>query len=293
MTTCTAHPSSSLLFHGLSWWARHGVPGWARASAMRKIGRHYDGECRRVTTRDGVLMDCRIGDPVDTSIVVSGGFEPALTGIIRDLAGTHREFVDVGCNIGYFSCLFAKHAPRSRILAIDANPAMAERCRQHAQTNGFLDRQGAFAVAQVGVARAPGELSLVISRDRPSQASFGNRLDGGSEAIAVPVDAFSRILDRHGFPCPEVVKVDIEGYEPVLFQGLEDRHASHIRHLFFEYAPAHLEKCGFSTADIWEWPGWGRFTFSVVDDHRIVPIGIGALRRSASISGMIWAAATR
>jgi FkbM family methyltransferase len=268
----------------LSWWARHGITGWERRSAFRKISRRFDGFTGRATTADGLIMDYRIGDPVDTNIAVNGSFEPLLTSIIRELAGRFGCFVDVGCNIGYFTCLYAKHRQGARILAIDANPAMTERCQHHLALNGLSGPK----VLNIGVGAAAGELVLVSPKNRPSQASFGNPLGNSSEPIRIAVDTLSAILERSGITTPEVVKIDIEGYEPALFAGLREEHVRGIKHLLFEYSPQHLERCGFTPANIWRHPWWREYDLNLVDEdaRSVNPITPDQIPASGA---MVWA----
>lgn len=246
----------------LAWWANHGLAGWSRRSALRKFSRRNNGLQRVVRTRHGFTMDVRIGDPVDTALAVSGTFEPALCAVVSSFLTPGMTFVDVGCNIGFISCLVAAGSPGCRILAIDANPEMVRRCRGNLQRNGF-----AAEVVNLGVGAAVGELEFFVTADRPSMGSFGAsegtraRIDSGQvQTFAVPVRPLPAILREHGVARVDLLKVDIEGFEPALFAGIaEDPAAAPIAALVFEYSPEHSRRCGFALADLWRLPWWSRY----------------------------------
>src|SRR5213083_2025673 len=67
-------------------------------------------------------------------------------------------FVDLGCNVGYFTCWLA-HLARGRTLRglmLDANPEAVEEARWHAQANAMPEVYGIHGIAGEGV---PGEFA--------------------------------------------------------------------------------------------------------------------------------------
>ncbi len=278
-----------MLYGMMRWYARRGWPEWTRRSMMRKISRRFDGRSGETALASGVRMHYRIGDPVDTALAVQGVFEPLLSSLIGGLAAQHASFVDVGCNIGYFTCLYAHANPDASILAIDANPDMTARCAANLGLNGFTPGPR-LQVVNVGVGDRAGVLDLVVNSKRPSLASFGNAANEGMRRVPVSIKPLSAILDEHGGAAPEVLKIDIEGYEPALFAGLAERHTTRLRHVFFEYALGHMSRCGLDHREIWSHPMWSRFTLHAVGGDR--PEGL-ALQRvlDGGFDGMIWARA--
>lgn len=257
----------------LAWWANHGPGVWSRRSAFRKFARRNNGRVQVVRTRQGFAMQVRIGDPVDTALAISQTFEPWLCAEIGSLSRPGMTFVDVGCNIGFITCLVAAASPGNRIIAIDANPEMARRCRENLERNGF-----AATVINQGVGATSGELEFFVTDDRPSMGSFGagerthERLAAGQvRAFRVPVRPLSEILRDQGVARVDLLKVDIEGFEPALFAGLAaDASAPAIAAMVFEYAPAHCLRCGFDVADLWRLPWWSRYRLEAlcIEDGR-------------------------
>jgi FkbM family methyltransferase len=241
----------------LMWYAKHGPFATFRHSALRKISRGYNGVERDVMLDAGFRMQVRIGDPVDTAIAVMGHFELGLTRLISRLAPSLESFVDVGCNIGHFTCLFRRINSIVPVLSIDANPRMIERAKANAQSNQFSD----IIWENIGIGQHEGELTLHINDERPSQASFGA---GKSQpalirAHQIRVEPLSTVIARSGIDSIGLLKIDIEGFEPALFQGLPLEFMSRIKRMVFEYAPDHMAKCGFPQDALARLPWWNQY----------------------------------
>lgn len=266
------------------WYANHGLGTSLRRSASRKFRRAEIGQKITLPTKHGFSLHLRIGDPVDTYTAIHSEFEPALSNLIGDLAPMCSSFIDVGCNIGYFSCLFRQRNPDAPVLAIDANPEMVRRCNENVRLNSF----SGIKVLNVGVAEKEGNIPFNINPGSPSLASFGNTpllqkefAAGRLERIDVRTRPLPDILADAGIGRCGLIKIDIEGYEPSLFAGLtEDFHLMADR-ILFEYAPGHMEACGFDTASIWNHPLLKHYRAFALDTTR--PDLVTAVSDAASV----------
>ncbi len=253
------------------WYANHGPGTFMRRSASRKFRRAEQGQQIIQPTKHGFSLHLRIGDPVDTYTAIHSEFEPALSNLIADLAPSCSSFIDVGCNIGYFTCLFRQRNPDAPVLAIDANPEMVRRCNENVGLNSFVG----IRVLNVGVAEKEGNIPFNINPGSPSLASFGNTpllqkefAAGRLERINVRTRPLPNILAEAGISRCGLIKIDIEGYEPSLFAGLkEDFHLMADR-ILFEYAPNHMEACGFDAGSIWNHPLLGHYRAFALDTTR-------------------------
>jgi FkbM family methyltransferase len=255
----------------LKWWALHGISTWDKQSAFRKCRRFHRGLTIIINTLDHFEFKIVIGDSVDTHLFVYGEFEPAISAIIRERASHSHSFIDIGCNIGYYSCLFGKYCPQnSTILAMDANPEMVQRC----QENIVLNRLNA-KVLSLGVADKPGKLRFNLDRRRPSKASFGkSEKSGNMTAMEVDVAPLSDIMHQEKMSRVDLIKIDIEGFEPALFNGLRAEDAVQIGCLVFEYEHDHMKRCGFEPDEIWIHSYWDAFDLFGLIDTSAKPIQI-------------------
>lgn len=112
-----------------------------RQSAFRKFCRRNVGRSLDVRCRGGFGMRTIIGDSVDNNIAVHGIFEVGTTHVIETLSKQSESFLDVGCNIGYYACLFGAGNPHKRLVAVDPNPVMTERTRANLEEAGSSPKE--------------------------------------------------------------------------------------------------------------------------------------------------------
>jgi FkbM family methyltransferase len=137
----------------------------------------------------------------------------------RLLPENYSTFIDLGCNVGYFTCWLAHVARGRRLrgLMLDANPEAVVEAQWHAQANGMAD---VFALHGIVGEGAPGQTaefylyeSNICSTSRmPDTAAM--KLPGRWEKIQVPCVRIEDHWQRHfGDARCHLLKVDVEGSE--------------------------------------------------------------------------------
>ena len=215
------------------------LPG--RRSAFRKFRRRRKGSRFEVLTRHGFRLRGEIGDSVENQVAIFGEFEPGLSRVLKALAGSTSSFLDLGCNIGYFTCLYGVAQRRGRIVGVDANPLMAQRCQENLRLNS-IDA----SVLNVAVGDADRQAVLTVPRGRPTRGTIG-RIDShasGSNSITVQMRPLETILNQEHLATVDLMKVDIEGYELKLFQSLRPDLAARFGAIVFEFSEPNLRQCG-------------------------------------------------
>jgi FkbM family methyltransferase len=160
-------------------------------------------------------------DPTDYAvghtIARDSSYEPEVTATVCELLRDGDVFVDVGANIGWFSMLAAKAVgPTGRVLAVEPNPANTELAKLSAKENGFgnvqvvtvalSDRSGAVALETDG---SNGRMVPVDGPPRePIRASY--------VVASCTLDA---LVESAGAAHVDVVKLDVEGAEPLVLAG--------------------------------------------------------------------------
>ena len=218
-----------------------------RQSAFRKYCRRNAQRSVDVDCQGGFSMRTIIGDSVDNNIAVYGIFEVGTSHVIEALGRQSASFVDVGCNIGYYACLFAAQNPNKRLLAVDPNPVMTERTQANLERN----RHQNFQVLNIGIGSEAGTLELHVPRDRHSLSSFAYvpKKGGPSDTIQAEIRPLQALLDEEKLE-DVLIKIDTEGFEGEVFKGLTQEGAQRIRFMLFELASANLEQAGSSPAEI-------------------------------------------
>jgi FkbM family methyltransferase len=128
-----------------------------------------------------------------------------------------RTFVDLGSNVGYFTCYAADRIGKDAIgLSVDANPAMAAETQWHIEQNGWTQVKGLWSV--VGF---PADLEQAPFFLNPSNISGSATVlnpnipqKGAQREIHVPTVDLNRAWKEHAGDAPvDVLKVDVEGFE--------------------------------------------------------------------------------
>lgn len=215
-----------------------------RESAARKFCRRNKGLSLEIVTKHELFFKVIIGDAVDSSIFLYGEFEPLTTRIISHLSQYSNFFVDIGCNIGYYSCLFAKKAKNAHIHSIDANPIMIERTKENLELNNVNN----YFLHNAGVSSKTENLVLHIPRERHSLSSFAYKPTGSGDinSITVKADTLMNVLGdslcEHA-----IMKIDVEGFELKVFQGISEIESKLFDHIIFELS---LTNCAAAGVDI-------------------------------------------
>lgn len=252
----------------LLWYARSGWGRALRRSAFRKFCRARRGETHISQTTAGVTMETVLGDSVDNAIFVLGEFEPTTTNLFRRLAPHVHGLVDVGCNIGYFTCLFGRLRPDLSILAVDANPQMIARTRRNLDLNGIRNA----SLLSKGLAAETGNMTLHVPRDRHSLASFayqpGSEKAAAIDTIDVEVTTLSRAIQDFAPPRGLFVKIDTEGFEHAVLSGLDLDDVERVDALLIEANHRNLARAGLDLSRLLSFAWLAEFCWFEVDDQR-------------------------
>lgn len=124
---------------------------------------------------------------------------------------------DVGLNIGQDTgfYLFQGH----RVVAVEADPTLAEAARQRFQKE---IQEGRLEIVNVGIADREGTAEFWVCEDKPEFNSFYREIaarDGyAHHSIEVPIMRFSKVIEQFG--TPHFLKIDIEGHDMLCLEGL-------------------------------------------------------------------------
>ena len=130
---------------------------------------------------------------------------------------TIRSFVDLGSNVGYFTCYaIDRTGPDVVGIAVDANPKMATETAWHIETSRRERVRGVWAVVGYPPEQAEGTFFLNPSNISGSATVLNPNIPpkGAQEEIKVPTIDLERAWREHAGDLPiDVMKVDVEGFE--------------------------------------------------------------------------------
>ena len=152
-------------------------------------------------------------------------------------------YVDIGAHLGFHS-LVARHyvGEGGRILAVEPQPYNCDSILENARLNGF----GNITVQVGAIGSEAGVVSLALqpAHDR----SVLSLLDavtaekaGATVSFRVPVMPLKAVLEQNGIGRVKLLKIDVEGYESAVLEGMTEI-AGSIDNLIIEILPPSLAR---------------------------------------------------
>jgi FkbM family methyltransferase len=129
------------------------------------------------------------------------------------LGGDPRLIVDAGANVGFASAMFANRFPHARVVAIEPDAKNCEIFRRNCEAYANVK------LLHAAVWYRPGRMKI----ENPDDASFLFRVtEDQSDTGGIPALTFSQIIAESGTDVIDVLKLDVEGAEKVLFEHGSD-----------------------------------------------------------------------
>jgi len=155
--------------------------------------------------------------------------DPNLVQCLEQALQPGDVFWDVGANIGIVSAHFAH--PRhqlSSLHAFEPNPGPLKTLQSLLSTNARC------TVHPFGLGDKDQAITLNLSSAGSSVGSMSRDLQEGRQ-IKVQVRCGDAVRREVGLPAPQVMKIDVEGFEPSVFAGLAETITEHRPIIIFEH----------------------------------------------------------
>jgi FkbM family methyltransferase len=151
-------------------------------------------------------------------LLLDGIWEPALTLLLETWIKPGMTVVDIGANFGYFTLLAAArlHPAEGLVYAFEPNPRSFEILEKNVAVNWLGKWVRAFPCALLDV---PAEIELHSAPTLLGSSSFFVTHLEGQNFQPIPVVA--RPLDEIVTGSVDVMKMDAEGSEPFIFEGMK------------------------------------------------------------------------
>jgi FkbM family methyltransferase len=134
-------------------------------------------------------------------------------GIYEQPLGNPETILDLGANCGCATLLFAARYPNARITAVEPHPGNLYALRENLDLNHL---QAQVIPAAATVTDGPVLLAVRTSLSHSLLPGEGSAVE---TQLTVPGISIPTLLSQLGWDRIDLLKVDIEGYERVLFSG--------------------------------------------------------------------------
>lgn len=163
---------------------------------------------------DGVEVALDRADRSVSDAIINDGFwEPHVELVLRRLLKTGSVFVDIGANVGWHTALASSVVGADgQVYAIEPNP---DNCRLIAHT---IDRNGLSNVHLLPIALGESNGFAAFRSAIGSNGGFLNHDERETLDPNVTIVPTMRFDDLN-IPRVDVVKIDVEGAEPIVFRG--------------------------------------------------------------------------
>lgn len=182
-----------------------------------------------ITLRCGAQLLSPVDDWVGRSLYYFGDLDPKLSWIFQRFLRPGDVVLDIGANLGVMSLVACDLVGSAgRVHAFEPQPDLARRLGEAAQANGYSWLQ----VHACGLGDEDASLELTVPADNLGSASFVRESASNMPAthLRVPVRNASGFFEELGLREIRLVKMDVEGFEPVVISGAMDffrRHPPH------------------------------------------------------------------
>jgi len=154
-------------------------------------------------------------------------------------------FYDIGANIGTYTCFAASVLDSGQVLSFEPVPSNANRLRENLELNGL-----SAEVMQLALSDTNGTVEISITDDIIGAGEHAIATDNSEQTIEVETLRGDSVSDRYELPKPTVVKIDVEGAELLVLQGLQTVLRENCRLVYIEVHPEKITDFAGSVAEV-------------------------------------------
>jgi FkbM family methyltransferase len=194
---------------------------------------HFKGKLRlaklfykkKINSKEEILFDCskyelqfsapNIVENVALELFIYGIYEEEVVNFFIKNIPQNGIFIDVGANIGAISVMIAKQRPDITIYAFEAAPFVYKYLKNNIEINNL---KNVFCYNKAVHLENNIELPFYSPQDKNGKGSFSDVFT--KDAVMVKTINLDNFFEENNIK-PDAIKVDVEGYEKLIFQSME------------------------------------------------------------------------
>ena len=201
-------------------------------------------------------------DPVMAGAISVGKFEPETIAIFRSCLKEGMTVIDIGANLGYFTVIAASRVGSSgKVFSYEPNPHNFGLLERNIAANRFRN----VTAIPIALSNCTGTRELFFGDNQTTHSFSDKRGTGRSESVVT--DTLDNSLKAFGYSRIDIIKMDIEGAEPLALEGMGETIARNpALIIIFEFHPNAIKRLGYSPLKFLETFERLGFSMSVIDE---------------------------
>ncbi len=187
-------------------------------------------------------------------LIIYRQWEADLSKFFLSVTTRDTVFVDVGANIGYFTCLVASRIGRAgtgKVVAIEANPRVYSILKRNISINWSMSD---IATHCCGASAEQGTATLFVPKSGAANASLAappEDAESTNVAVEVKTEPVDRLIPKG--TVVDLMKIDVEGFELSVLRGAaETIRSSRSITVIIEWSLSQMRRAGFAPAAFFE-----------------------------------------
>jgi FkbM family methyltransferase len=170
-------------------------------------------------------------------LIMDGYWESWLTQCLAKIIQPGSVCIDIGANFGYYTLMMSELCgKKGRTISIEPNPELCKYLKLSQCIHGWP-----FEIIEAALSNKKGNTVLIIPVAYPGNASITSPhplLNGETSKIKVRTLTVDEMVQQLNLPEVDVIKIDVEGAEPLVFEGMQHTIANNPGlQIVMEYSP--------------------------------------------------------
>jgi len=209
------------------------------ARILYKLVIPFFGKKKRVIKRNGLIYEVDLSEGIDLSLFLFGNFQSHVTKNKFLNISKGDTIIDIGGNFGIMALQFAKAAPGGRVISFEPTHYAISRFQRNLELNPALKQQISIVNSFVSdkttnvsdiIAFSSWKVSGEKTNDTKHPVHLGSQKS--SEGVgSVTLDDFT---SSNSFDRIDVIKIDTDGHEFMVFNGAKKTLAKYRPRVIFE-----------------------------------------------------------
>ena len=180
-----------------------------------------------------------------------GDFEYQEVQFLKTFLRDKDIFVDIGANIGYFSIIASKKVKQGKVYSFEPTEKTFERLENSIKINECKN----IHAFQIALSDKSEEREFTVSNDGfDAYNSLGNPSQGENFTRSmVQTSTFDEFKKQNNIPNPTIIKIDVEGWEIPVLNGMKDTLSTdNAPLLIVEFTEENAQLSGYSCSSLYE-----------------------------------------